>query len=62
MYAYYSIYKHDMESAEREYNKAVAMKDTYPIPGELKSELSLIEFIRTSVENGCFTNISKSSR
>ena len=54
MYAYYLIYKHDRESAEKEYNKAMLIKDTCPVPGELKSELSLIEFIRTSAENDRF--------
>ena len=46
MYAYYLIYKKDKESAAKEYNAAMSMKDTYPIAGELKSELSVIDYIK----------------
>lgn len=47
MYAYYLIYKQDMAAAEKEYNAALAMKETYPIAGEVKSEISIIEYIRS---------------
>ena len=47
MYAYYLNYKQDMAAAEKEYNAALAMKETYPIAGEVKSEISIIEYIRS---------------
>ena len=46
MYAYQLIFKHDAAAAEKEYEAAMKMKETYPIEGELKSELGLIEAVR----------------
>lgn len=46
MYAYYLIYKKDKAAAEKEYEAAMRMRSTYPSLGELKSELSLIEYVK----------------
>ena len=51
MYAYYLLYKHDIQSAEKEYQAAMKLKDTYPIEGEVLSELKLIDFIKTRGES-----------
>ena len=47
MYAYYLLFAKDKEAAQKEYDAAMLMKETYPSAGELKSELSLIEHIKT---------------
>ena len=46
LYAYNFLYKKDNAAAQREYEAAMAMKETYPSAGELKSELSIIEYIK----------------
>ncbi|MBR1744175.1 MAG: M50 family metallopeptidase [Lachnospiraceae bacterium] len=46
MYAYDLIYKRDEAAAEKEYEAAMRMRKTYPALGELKSELSLIEYVK----------------
>lgn len=46
MYAYYLMFSKNNEAAHDEYNAAMVMKETYPSAGELKSELSLIEYIK----------------
>lgn len=46
MYAYQLLIKHDAEAAENEYQAAMKLKDTYPIEGEIISELKLINEIR----------------
>lgn len=46
MYAYYLLYKHDMQSAEKEYQAAMKLKESFPIEGEVLSELKLLELIR----------------
>lgn len=46
MYAYYLLFAKEPEAAQKEYDAAMAMKETYPSAGELKSELSLIEYIK----------------
>ena len=46
MYAYQLLIKHDAEAAEKEYQAAMKLKDTYPIEGEIISELKLINEIR----------------
>ena len=51
MYAYYLLYKHDPQSAEKEYQAAMKLKDTYPIEGEVLSELKLIDYIKTRGAN-----------
>ena len=45
-YAYYLIYKEDEESAQKEYEAAIKMKDSYPIKGEYLSEMELIEYVK----------------
>ena len=50
LYAYHLIYKKDAAQAQKEYDAAMKMKDTYPSVGELKSELSLIEFIKNKTD------------
>lgn len=50
MYAYQLLYKHDEEAAEKEYQAAMKLKDTYPIEGEVTAELKLIDFIRSRKE------------
>ncbi|MCR4999151.1 MAG: M50 family metallopeptidase [Lachnospiraceae bacterium] len=47
MYAYDLMITKDMEAAGKEYDAAMAMKQTYPCAGELKSELALIEYVGT---------------
>ena len=47
-YAYYLIYKNDVHSAQKEYEAAIKMKDTYPIKGEYLSEMELIEYVKNS--------------
>ena len=47
MYAYYLIFAKDTEAAQKEYDTAMAMKETYPGAGEIRSELSLIEYIKS---------------
>ena len=47
MYAYQLLYKHDEEAAEKEYQAAMKLKDTYPIEGEVTAELKLINFIKS---------------
>ena len=51
MYAYYLLYKHDMQAAGREYQAAVKLKDTYPFEGEAISELKLIEAVKMRGED-----------
>lgn len=51
MYTYYFLYEKDSNSAQREYEAAMNMKKTYPNIGELKSELSLIEYVRNLKSN-----------
>lgn len=46
MYAYYLLYKHDSQSAEKEYQAAMKLKETYPIEGEVLSELKLLDYIK----------------
>ena len=46
LYAYDLLYKKDETAAEKEYAAAMKMKNTYPNVGELKSELTLIDYIR----------------
>ncbi|MBR4759827.1 MAG: hypothetical protein IK078_06740 [Lachnospiraceae bacterium] len=46
LYAYQLLYKKDRDAAQKEYDAAMKMKDTYPSAGELKSELGLIEYIK----------------
>ena len=46
LYAYNFLFKKDNAAAQREYEAAMAMKETYPSAGELKSELSIIEYIK----------------
>ena len=48
MYAYYLLYKHDYQAAEKEYQAAMKLKDTYPIEGEVLSELKLIDYIKNN--------------
>ena len=50
MYAYQLLYKKDAEAAEKEYRAAMKMKETYPIEGELRSELELIEAVKERAE------------
>lgn len=50
MYAYQLLYKHDEEAAEKEYQAAMKLKDTYPIEGEVTAELKLIDFIKSRKE------------
>ena len=50
MYAYQLLYKHDEEAAEKEYQAAMKLKDTYPIKGEVTAELKLIDFIKSRKE------------
>lgn len=50
MYAYHLLFKHDPAAARKEYEAAMKMKDTYPIEGELRSELGLIEAVRERAE------------
>lgn len=51
MYAYHLLYKQDPQSAEKEYQAAMKLKDTYPIEGEILSELKLIDLIKTRGES-----------
>ncbi len=46
MYAYYLLFANDKEAAQKEYETALAMKETYPSAGEIKSELSVIEYVK----------------
>ena len=46
MFAYYLLYKHDPQSAEKEYQAAIKLKDTYPYEGEVLSELKLLDYIK----------------
>lgn len=50
MYAYQLLYKHDEEAAEKEYQAAMKLKDTYPIEGEVTAELKLLDFIKSRKE------------
>lgn len=43
MYAYYKLCVKDEAAAKAEYDKAMSLRDTYPIAGELKCELELID-------------------
>lgn len=51
MYAYYLLYKHDPQSAEKEYQAAMKLKDTYPIEGEILSELKLLDVVKKHAAN-----------
>ncbi len=46
MYAYQLLCKKDEQAAQAEYDKAMKMRSSYPIDGELKSELDLIETVK----------------
>ena len=46
MYAYQLLIRHDAQAAEKEYQAAMKLKDTYPIEGEIISELKLINDIK----------------
>lgn len=46
LYAYNLLYKKDISEAQKEYDFAMKMKETYPNAGELKSELSLIQHVK----------------
>ncbi len=46
LYAYYLMCKKDAVSAEKEYDAAQKMRNTYPCRGELESELELIEYVK----------------
>ena len=46
MYAYYYIYKHDKENADKEYNLAFKMSQAYHNLGDAKAEMALIERIK----------------
>lgn len=46
MYAYYLLFANDKKAAQKEYETALAMKETYPSAGEIKSELSVIEYVK----------------
>lgn len=51
LYAYNILFKKDNAAAQKEYEAAMAMKNTYPSAGELKSELSIIEYIKNVSSN-----------
>ena len=46
LYAYQLIYKRDARAAAGEYEAAMKLKETYPVEGELKSELMLIDCVK----------------
>lgn len=46
MFAYYYIYKHDKENADKEYNLAAKMLEKYYSLGEARAEMALIEYIK----------------
>ncbi len=46
LYAYQLLYKRDAQAAEAEYETAMKLRETYPIEGELRSELMLIDCIK----------------
>lgn len=46
LYLYDLLYKEDREAAEKEYQKAVDMKGSYPNIGEYKTEMLILEHIR----------------
>lgn len=46
LYLYNLIYKEDKQAAEKEYQKAVDMKNTYPNLGEYKTEMQLIDYVK----------------
>ena len=50
MYAYQLLYKNDTAAAEKEYQAAMKLKDTYPIEGEVTAELKLLDFIKSRKE------------
>ncbi len=47
LYLYKLRYDSDPGGAEKEYEKLLAMKDTYPIEGEFRSELGIVEYLRS---------------
>lgn len=47
LYLYKLRYDSDPGGAEIEYEKLLAMKDIYPIEGEFRSELGIVEYLRS---------------
>ncbi len=47
LYTYYLVLKKDDVTAQKHYDAAMAMKKTYPCYGELRSELSLIAYVKS---------------
>lgn len=46
MYAYNLLIRHDAQAAEKEYQAAMQLKDTYPIEGEIISEFKIINDVK----------------
>ena len=51
LYAYQLLHKHDTQAAEKEYQAAMKIKDTYPIEGEVVSELKVINAVKARAES-----------
>lgn len=51
MYAYYLIVKNDISRAEKEYDLAVKMENTYPCKGEYDYEMDIIRYIKNRESN-----------